>query len=257
MDTESSQEDRLQQALGTTERLLSSQIKALEILTNICCPSDADSLDDEFYQDDSCSEDGSVIGGGIEECALELNPELKAAFLQAGLFQAVIDRAKLPAANIVEAISQHSDGTSLFYKIYYLAIAIYFVCLSPLLGKMLLKRYETLQCRAFLCLSNMVSTLDIEEMGGSKQLFDIWCGLAVLAFENSNNSDQVLEAATSSMRAIIHKLARHQDDIVQLLKMEEIALLCQRTTQCQHDQSKVNLLQVVLFTRKLISTAKV
>lgn len=89
----------------------------------------------------------------------------------------------------------------------------------------------------------MVSTLDVDEMGGSKELFDVWCGLAVLAFESG--SDQVLEAATASMRAIIHKLGRHQDDIVQLLKIEEIASLCQRAAQCQHDQSKVNLLQVI------------
>lgn len=111
MEEDSPREDKLQDALRTAERLLTTQIKALEILTNLCCPADADSLDeDQYYQDESCSEEGSLTGDGIEECALELNPDLKSAFLQAGLFQAVIERAKLPAVNIVEALSQHSNG---------------------------------------------------------------------------------------------------------------------------------------------------
>lgn len=111
------------------------------------------------------------------------------------------------------------------------------------LGKSLLKRYETLQCMAFLCLSNMVMAFDVEDMGGSKELFDIWCGLAVVAFQGGK-PDQMLAAATSSMRAIIRKLSYHKD-IVNLLKIEDIALLCQRVTDCTQPQSKVNLLQVL------------
>ncbi len=96
---------------------------------------------------------------------------------------------------------------------------------------------------AFLCLSNMVMAFDVEDMGGSKELFDIWCSLAVVAFQG-DKSDQMLAAATASMRAIIRKLSFHKD-IVNLLKIEDIALLCQRVADCTQPQSKVNLLQVL------------
>ena len=107
-----SRETKLVDAFTVTDRLLSTQIKALEILTNLCCSADSDSLDDDqFY--DSCSET-SIEGGGLEESAIELNPELKAAFLQAGLFQSVVERARMPAENIIESLSQYQTGTYFF-----------------------------------------------------------------------------------------------------------------------------------------------
>lgn len=108
MEEGGTREAKLTDSLEAADRHLSTQIKALEILTNLCCPADSDSLgDDEFY--DSCSE-GSVDGVGIEESTLELNPQLKEAFLRAGLFETVVSRARLPAENIIEALFQHSSG---------------------------------------------------------------------------------------------------------------------------------------------------
>lgn len=95
----------------------------------------------------------------------------------------------------------------------------------------------------FLCLSNMVMVFEVDDIGGSKDLFDIWCGLAVVAFQGSK-SEQMLGSATASMRAIIRKLSYHKD-IVNLLKLEDITLLCQRVVDCSHPQSKVNLLQIL------------
>lgn len=84
---------------------------------------------------------------------------------------------------------------------------------------------------------------DVDEIGGSKALFDIWCGLAVLTFQGEK-SEQGLASATASMRSIIKKLSFHKD-IVNLLKLEDISLLCQRVLECTQPQSKVNLLQVL------------
>ncbi|XP_057379053.1 HEAT repeat-containing protein 3-like [Daphnia carinata] len=207
---------RLYDAVEAAEELISAQIKSLEILTNICCSGD-DADSDEFYEDESVG-DESLGNEGLEEAIPDINPELKKAFVDAQLFQLVIEKAKLPATNIVEALNQHRSGKSL------------------------LKRYEALQCMAFLCLSNMVMAFDVEDMGGSKELFDIWCSLAVVAFQG-DKSDQMLAAATASMRAIIRKLSFHKD-IVNLLKLEDITLICQRVEYCQ-PQSKVNVLQIL------------
>ena len=89
----------------------------------------------------------------------------------------------------------------------------------------------------------MVVAFDVEEIGGSKELFDIWCGLAILTFQG-DKADQGLASATASMRAIIRKLSSHKD-IVNLLKLEDISILCQRVLECNQPQSKVNLLQVL------------
>lgn len=110
----------------------------------------------------------------------------------------------------------------------------------------MLKRYEILQSRVFLCLSNIVSAFNVEEVGGGKELFDVWCNLAMLGFQEGEKSDQVLEAATTSMRAIIRKLSMHNDDmVVALLKVDDIAVLCQKMEVCLQTQSKVNLLQIL------------
>ena len=88
-------------------------------------------------------------------------------------------------------------------------------------------------------------SLRVEEMGGSKELFDIWCNLGRVAFHSNGKSDQVLEAATTSMRAIIQKLLLHHNDIVQLMKAEDVATLCQQLNNCTEPRAKVNLVQIL------------
>lgn len=112
MDMEEVSRDvKLQDAIAAAENLLSVQIKSLEILTNLCCPSD-DSDSDDFYQsDDGCSQDAeSLDAEGLEDTQFDLNPELKEAFLKGALFQLVLERAKTPAENISEALMQHPSG---------------------------------------------------------------------------------------------------------------------------------------------------
>ena len=118
------------------------------------------------------------------------------------------------------------------------------------LGKSFIKRFGTLQCRAFLCLSNLVTSLEVEEMGGAPNLYAMWCSLGAVAFQGScllNGNGALLEAATTSMRAILHRLTRH-DAVLHQLKMEDIVLLCQRLTQCNQPESKV-IMQWVDSTR--------
>lgn len=106
---EDSLSSRLNNAVEAAEELISAQIKSLEILTNICCSGD-DADSNEFYEDESVG-DESLGNEGLEEGIADLNPELKKAFVDAQFFQLVIEKAKLPATNIVEALNQHRSGT--------------------------------------------------------------------------------------------------------------------------------------------------
>lgn len=102
---------KLKVSLENTEQILSSQIKSLEILTNICCACD-DPDSEEYYDTESCSE-GTNDGEGLQEGQFELHPELRQAFLEAKIFNLLIEKAKLPAENIVEALRQHPLGKTL------------------------------------------------------------------------------------------------------------------------------------------------
>lgn len=98
---------KLQEAADETSNMLSAQIKSLEILTNLCCSSDDSEY--ESFDEDSCSE-ASVCDVGLEEGSVSMNPELKAAILETGLVNLVIDKARLPADNIRDALTQHPLG---------------------------------------------------------------------------------------------------------------------------------------------------
>ena len=98
---------KLQDSVESADELITAQIKTLEILTNICCSGDDDS--DEFYEDESIS-DESLGNEGYQEGIIDLHPELKKAFIDAQLFQLVIEKTKLPATNVIEALNQHRLG---------------------------------------------------------------------------------------------------------------------------------------------------
>ena len=116
MEENSDVASKLHDTVEAAEQLVLSQIKSLEILANICCCGDDDS--DEFYEDESCSEESLVGDEGLQEALIDLNPELKKAFLGAQLFQLVIEKAKLPAENIVEALFQHRAGLCFPFNVY-------------------------------------------------------------------------------------------------------------------------------------------
>lgn len=104
---EDSLDSKLHDAVEAAEQLISAQIKSLEILTNLCSGDDTDS--EEYSDKASCSEE-SLDGEGFEESFVTLNPDLKKALIEARLFQLVIEKAQLPAANIVEALVQYRPG---------------------------------------------------------------------------------------------------------------------------------------------------
>jgi len=209
-------QQKLDDLMDIADKLLSSQTVALEILTNLCCSSEEFN---EMYDDESGSE-GSIQDDGTQDSETQIEPELKKELIDAKLFEKVIDKAKMPSEDAISLLKKQPSG------------------------KLMVKRYETLRSRAFLCLSNLVTSLNIEEMGGVAYIFEIWCSLGIMTFQ-ADNSDQVLEAATTSMRAIIHKLALQNHDIIGRCRSEDINNLCQKIANCSQAESKVNFLQII------------
>ena len=79
-------------------------------------------------------------------------------------------------------------------------------------GLMVLQMATTLQSRALVCLNNLIEQMSVDELGGNEVLFELWKNLRTL----SSDKDQVVEAATSAMRAVTQKLCSIQAPAPQL-----------------------------------------
>ena len=95
--------------------MLTSQIRALEILTNLLCSNDNDSDYEDYPDEDSCSEgSGDVDGMTMENLQTELTPELKENLISVGVFTLVLDKANYPAENVCQALAQNRAGNNFF-----------------------------------------------------------------------------------------------------------------------------------------------
>ena len=115
MDSEQNNKLKLKDAIETAEDMLTSQIRALEILTNLLCSNDNDSDYEDYPDEDSCSEgSGDVDGMTMENLQTELTPELKENLISVGVFTLVLDKANYPAENVCQALAQNRAGNNFF-----------------------------------------------------------------------------------------------------------------------------------------------
>lgn len=78
--------------------------------------------------------------------------------------------------------------------------------LSHSSGRRVLTHHQDLRTRAFLCLSNLTELLSVTDLGGVQNLYQTWTNLGNLCFNTQSVDENLLEAATSAMRAVTHKL---------------------------------------------------
>ena len=67
-----------------------------------------------------------------------------------------------------------------------------------------------MQTKACLCLNNIIEALTIEDLGGNEALFEVWKNLGHLSLAPNDQSEHILEASTSAMRATTQKLAKSE-----------------------------------------------
>ena len=116
---------------------------------------------------------------------------------------------------ILEAIKAHKLLEKVWNKVLFLpAVNVQEILKSPAGrkndGDMVMQMVITLQTKACLCLNNIVEALTIEDLGGSEELFGVWLKLRDLSLASNDQSEHVLEASTSVMRATTQKLAKSQ-----------------------------------------------
>ena len=184
MEEDSDAVPRYESLRREIDHVLLGQQMALEILANLCCGEVND------WEETSASEESDdEEGNEMRDEDMDLEPTKMSSILLEAIkshefLDKVLSKAKLPAENVQDILK---SPTGLQQD-----------------GGMVLQMLQTLQSKTFLCLNNLIEAVSMEDLGGENKLFQVWKDLGSLSL--SANSEQVVESATSAMRASTQKL---------------------------------------------------
>ncbi|XP_013413297.1 HEAT repeat-containing protein 3-like [Lingula anatina] len=218
----------LEKELNELECLLTAQRTALEIITNLCCTDDEEEVWEDLDSSDASSDEmltADVDMEGSDETVLShlcVQSEVHGAFVGNNLVPRVMCKTNFPSAEVHTILSGYGRG------------------------KKLLKSIEVLQSRSLLCVSNMVSGMDIEALGGMDKLHLIWENLSQLALnKQAVESADLLEAVTSAMRATIQKLAEHKSPKFSSVVPSDLQFVFELGQQSSHPPVKANAVRIL------------
>lgn len=202
------------------EHLILAQQLSLEILSNTCFPED----EDEWDECENASDDEIENGGEEENMDLGnksiLSPEVQEGIAHFQLFQKSLKKVHYPEANICQALQNLKYGPSILNKL------------------------TTLQVRALLSLQNMISALELSDVGGSELMYSTWVNLGTMVFKNACE-DNILEAAAGAMRAIMEKLSQDRCEKLADITQEDLKVILEAGVSCTTASVRANLARMV------------
>lgn len=211
--------------ISDAARLLQAQLVSLEVLANLCSGEDDD--EDGMDADDSESEEMSESSyteesKGPESVPFGISSDILEAIVSQRLVTKVWDKTILPAENVCEMLQEHMDCEVIF------------------------SRVNSLRSRAFLCLQNLIAVMDLEELGGCNDLYNMWLETTKLVFQKTKSDDlPLLEAATSVMRAAVLRLAQAKATQFSSLSADDLQILLKGESQCKDPNVRANLIRIV------------
>jgi len=210
--------------LKECENSLCDQQTALEILANLCFGGEEDNEDweEESVEDDSEEIDDmdEVLGEGSAANVVMVNPLLVEAVLSHQLIPSVLEKANSLPENVQEILKGSSRG------------------------KKLLNCHTTVRTTSFLCLSNMLDVLSVDDFGGAPALFSTWNGLGTLLVQEKDA--QLLEAASSCMRSVTTKLcADKEGKTVMNITQKELEAIVEVGQSTQIPEIRMNMVNVI------------
>ncbi|XP_043191977.1 HEAT repeat-containing protein 3-like isoform X2 [Amphibalanus amphitrite] len=210
--------------------LLTAQQVALEILTDLCSGDDssdgwADQEDSEEPDEDAEEDDCDPMEDSQwrdDPYGAALSTELQEAMAGEGLLKKIVAKAACPPANVTDILASSPSGQT--------------IC----------RRFETLRCRVFLCLNNLVSALELSELGGPGELTQLWHQIGQLVFTDGNEcSGEVLESAAAAMRAALQKLLDAGQPGPSELSAADLQPMAARLAACKDAAARAGLLRGV------------
>ncbi|XP_053770706.1 HEAT repeat-containing protein 3 [Desmodus rotundus] len=224
--------------------LLTAQQTALEIIVNMCCsegPSDndedeEDDEEDEWEEELSSSDESEVFmedslceGAGQLLSPLCLSHEVHTALTSFLLPRKVFEKTAFPNSVAVDICSRNPTW-------------------KPLVRKM-----NTVQCRALLCLQSLVSLLEVEHLGGAPALQALAQHLSTLLFSQPDFAQHVdfLEAISSALRALLQTMA--SKNISQCMTPAQLMTLCRAGLQSANVGIRVNVVSILGITGSVLA----
>ncbi|XP_038662610.1 HEAT repeat-containing protein 3 isoform X3 [Scyliorhinus canicula] len=202
--------------------LLAAQQTALEIIVNMCCSEDPS--DDEWEEISSSDEsDNSMAeGAGTLFSPLCLSAEVLSALVNYLIPKKVLEKTEFPDNVTVDE------------------------CMKSPPWRHLIAKMKRIQCRALTCLHNLLSVLDMEELGGPAALQVLSQHLTMLVFSQSEipKDSEFLEAVTSAIRSLLQRMAS-QNLPQQCMTAEQLMILCEAGSQCENISIRVNVVAMM------------
>lgn len=217
------------ESVTAMQYLLEAQKIAVELLANICTGDDDDDAMDQDSSDSSSvdlpSDSGLAeddIVSTVEKFSLSVPSEVHESLVSGQLVQKVGEKTQLPAENVCEILKNNVDGKHIFNKL------------------------SELRCHALLCLSNLIAGLEVEDLGGTSNLYQMWLNIGLLIFKHTDQSDiKLLEAATSALREALRKLAEARCNLFGELTESDLQLMFNAELQCPDANVRTNLIRSI------------
>ncbi|XP_071540562.1 HEAT repeat-containing protein 3 [Panulirus ornatus] len=205
------------------EHFILAQQLALEILSNICCSEDDDDWDEcENIPSDEEPENGEADESMDLEGAKDiLSPEVHEGIIHFKLFEKVLNKVQYPDENIVQSLQTMKYGPSLLSKL------------------------SALRTRSLVCIQNMISVLDINDIGGTELLYSTWVNLGSTIFRNTCTDNGLLEAAAGAMRAIMDRLSRDKCEKLASISEQDLQVIFEVGIMCTVHSVRANLARMI------------
>lgn len=144
--------DKAKKKVQESRKVLSAQQQALEILANLCTDGQENNVDDDSSTDHSDHEADDVNDVCMDDksCSKIMSTlplEIIEVFNNCSILKKVWDKTTTVDKDTVEILEQNAEG------------------------EVVLKQMHTLNCRAYLCLNNLMSSLEIDALGGAENIY--------------------------------------------------------------------------------------
>ncbi|XP_029043426.2 HEAT repeat-containing protein 3 [Osmia bicornis bicornis] len=219
--------DKTKKKVQESRKVLSAQQQALEILANLCTEDQENNVDDDSSIDHSDHEADDVDDVCMDDksrskITFTLPLEIIEVFNNCSILKKVWDKTSTVDKDTVEILEQNAEGEAV------------------------LKQMHTLNCRAYLCLNNLMSSLEIDALGGAENIYRMWNNIGTVVFKDANPTDtELLESATAAMRAALERLSDAEINVFNQLTLTDIQPMLNGERQCQDPNVRVNLLRIL------------
>ncbi|XP_036147507.1 HEAT repeat-containing protein 3 isoform X2 [Monomorium pharaonis] len=213
-------------------KILEVQEQALQILANLCFEhednaTDSDTDDFETMELESENFDDNSMNEDLKMSTLPM--ELVEIINSCNLIDKIWEKAKFVVDESNQEILDQTEE-----------------------GKATLKQFRDIQCAAFLCLNNLLPSIEIDVFGGVDNLFGKWMEIAtefkyVIRKDDEKSDANITEAGTAAMRAILQRLVEVRANVVELnqLTCNDIQPMLNEVNQCINTNVRVNMIRML------------